>query len=131
MGIKAAIASVPVEAENRTWRVQMECPFDLAVQDRWVVFHREVVPLDAQGARAGDINQSIVPVGNNPAFRLEVKATLAQIKDKKFTGGGVTVTGAQIMALIAAAGDKLWEAAVNAELARQAVPIYDEDEEPV
>lgn len=67
MGIQTELAAVPVAAENRTWRIQIECGFDLPVADRSVAYLREVVPLDAQGNRAGPSMQSNVAVGNNGA----------------------------------------------------------------
>ena len=134
MGIEIELPSVQVKAENRTWRVQIECGFDRAVADRTVEFLREVVTLDADGNRLGAITQHATKVGTNEHFRLHVSANFAALGGRTFTAGGATVTGAQMMALISLIGDTLWQEAVAAELARQAaassLPEPDPEPEP-
>lgn len=118
MAIETELPAVPVKAENRTWRVEIECRHDMAVADRAVTFHREVVPLDRDGQPAGPAVQSRVAVGSG-FLPLRVTATFAELGARSFTAAGVTVTGAQMMALIALVGDALWQEAVAAELDRQ------------
>lgn len=124
MGIQTELPAAPVTAENRTWRIQIECGFDLPVADRSVTYLREVVPLDAQGNRAGSSTQSNVAVGNNGAFPLSVTATAAQILPRSFTdpSTGKTMTGADMMSMLSYIGDTLWQEAVAAELVRQTPP---------
>lgn len=118
MGIETELPAVPVKAENRTWRVEIECRHDMAVADRSVTFHREIVPVDRDGKPAGLAVQNRVAVGSG-FLPLNVTATFADLGGRQFTAAGVTVTGAQMMALVALVGDTLWQEKVAAELARQ------------
>jgi len=121
MGIQTELPAAPVTAENRTWRIQIECGFDTPVTERTVTFLREVVPLDAQGARAGPSIQSNVAVGDNGAFPLSVTAKAAQLLPRSFTdpNTGKTMSGAEMMSMLSYIGDTLWQEVVDAELAEQ------------
>jgi hypothetical protein len=80
---------------NRSWRVEVFCDKDLSAYE--AVFHREQVMQVGSGPKA--------LIKQLPAVR---RVLTPEVLAQEITAGGVTITIAQLAALVTAAGD-MWE----------------------
>lgn len=109
----------PEKRDNRTWRIQIFCPSDQPVE-RWAVeWLREVVLRDASGNVVGERNQHEVEVAPGVSVGLVVREVAPQLLTEIFTdpATGKTMTGAEMMSMLAYIGDVRWQAKVAAEIA--------------
>jgi hypothetical protein len=109
-------APAPVVKDNRTWRIQIFCPSDLPVSQWRVEWLREVVQRDAQGNVVGERLQGQVDVGAGVSVPLTVSALAPDLLQESFTdpGTGKTMTGAEMMSMLAYIGDLRWQATAAA-----------------
>lgn len=105
MAIEKGTEMVAVTTEERTWRINILTPKGAMPV---VTMHRETIKADAAGA--------VLAAEQN----VTVTRTAAELAAKSYTAAGVTVTGAQLAALIAEVADVERQADLVAEAQRQA-----------
>lgn len=122
-------APVPVVRDNRTWRMQIFCDANVPVPQWSVEWLREVVQRDAEGNVVGERIQHAVTVAGGVTVDLKVSATAAQILGESFTdpATGKTMTGAELMSMLAYVGDVRWQAKVDAAIAAAQPPEEGEE----
>ncbi|MBN8960584.1 MAG: hypothetical protein J0H71_05585 [Rhizobiales bacterium] len=91
MAIEQGTETVTVTLEERTWRVEIFCEKG---EDPTIRAHRQTVRSDAGGNLLSIVNCATV------------ERNSSTIQGDTFTAAGVTVTGAQLADLIAAAADQ-------------------------
>ncbi len=95
--IPDATAITPAKITRRTWRVQLESTADQPQSNWWCIGHREEAKYNAAN--------ELLEVNKNPVRPSTRPRTAAQIATQEFTAAGATVTGAQLLALVALAFD--------------------------
>lgn len=109
MSISSTTTTVSVTTVERTWRATLETPYNAkppGSQLYLLSLHREKLSFDGDGAQVGDP----VPL---PAIVVPFSA----VAEQSFSAGEITVTGAQIAAVLEAAFDQLASAAEAARVA--------------
>jgi hypothetical protein len=99
MAITMGTETVALTIEERTWRVNIETPRG---EVPIVTVFREIIRADASGAV---VSREVGPVASRAADAVAAD---------QFTADGVTVTGAQLAALIAQAADQWRQADIAA-----------------
>lgn len=112
-------APVPVARDNRTWRMHIFCEANVPVTQWSVEWLREIVQRDADGNVVGERIQHAVEVAPGVTVDLKVAATAADLLGASFTdpATGKTMTGAEIMSMLAYIGDLRWQQKVDAAIA--------------
>lgn len=127
MAISEAVETpkIPVSRDNRTWQILIWCESSKPVSQWSVTWHREVVQRDAQGNVVGDRIQSVpIPVTEGEVtvqVPLNITAMAPQLLQESFTDPATnkTMTGAEIMSMLAYIGDLRWQAERDARIAAE------------